>query len=136
MALSHGRAWSSASRRRLAGLVGAATVFAAMDLDRIERLVTQVLEETRAFRQEVLGKFASVDDRFAAIDDKFAAIDDKFAAIDDKFADVRRDIGLVQIAVLETAQRVTRVETKLDRMSVVQESHGARLDALEASAAE
>ncbi len=88
-----------------------------MDADRIERLVSQVLEETRAFRQETLDKFAEVNEQLAV-------------AAQERHA-LRRDVGLVQTAVLEVAKDLRRVEAKLDATI---KDHGARLDKLEGAA--
>jgi hypothetical protein len=85
-----------------------------VDPDRLENLVTQVLEEARDFRQEVRDKLARVDERFARVEERFD-----------------RDIKLLQNAVLETNERVKRVEAKLDRTVL---DHGARLDKLEGAA--
>lgn len=104
-----------------------------MNPDRIENLVTQVLEETRAFRQETNARFDAVDARFDAVDARFDGLDQTVAG-------VRRDLTLVQTAVLDLAkdlkrveQRVERVEGKLDQTIA---EHGARLDKLERSAAQ
>ncbi len=83
-----------------------------MDPDRLESLVARVLEETRAFRQEA---------------------NEKFAAADKKIEGLRRDMKLVQTAVLDVAQDVKRVEAKLDKTIA---EHGERLDNLEGTAAE
>ncbi len=89
--------------------------------DRLEKLVTQVLEETRAFRQETKEEITSLR-----------------REMKENFASVRRDIGLLQTATLENAtglkevrDDVKRVEGKLDTPI---SDHGARLDKLEGAA--
>ncbi len=67
-----------------------------MDADRVERLVSQVLEEARALRQETLAFRQEALENFAA------AAQERQAP--------RRDVGLVQTAVLEV-DRVQRRST-------------------------
>jgi hypothetical protein len=106
-----------------------------VNTDRVEALVIQVLEETRGFRQEVNERFAKVDERFAAIDGRLAGVDGRFAAMEKEmregFAEVRRDIRLLQTAVLDVTRDVRRVETKLD--TAVEQLDG-RLRRLEGAA--
>lgn len=115
--------------------------------DRVEALVTQVLEETRAFRQETIAfrqetmdrferidrRFERVDRRFDGIDRRFDGVDQRFEGVDQKIDGLRRDVTLVQTAVLDVARDVKRLETKLDPKIA---EHGARLDKLEGSAAQ
>jgi chromosome segregation ATPase len=109
-----------------------------VDPDRVERLMIQVLEETRAFRQEMNDKFAGVNDKFVEVNDKFAGVNDKFVEVNEKLVmaaqerqALRRDLDLVQAAVLEISKDVRRVEAKLDETIA---NHGARLDKLEGAA--
>lgn len=88
-----------------------------MDADRLERLVGQVLEETRAFRQEVNEKFAEVNEKFAIATQERQAL--------------RRDLGLVQSAVLDVSRDLRRVETKFDALLA---NHEERLQKLEGAA--
>lgn len=113
-----------------------------VDPDRIEKLVTQVLEETRDFRQDTSEKLATLRRDVDKVlgetrafrqetNEKFAAIDEKLAAVDESLATLRRDMGLVQTAVLDVAKDLKRVEAKLDKTIA---DHGARLDKLEGAA--
>ena len=85
--------------------------------DHVEKLVVQVLEETRAFRREVLDELRTVKGDLAL---------------------VKGDLALVKLAVTEHSREIKdlrgdmrRIEVKLD--TAVAE-HGARIDKLEGAA--
>ncbi len=92
-----------------------------VDSDRVEKLVAQILEETRTLRQETLAFRQETRETIAALDEKFTA-----------------EFKFVKLAIMEHSREikdlrgdVRRVEAKLD--SVVAE-HGARIDKLEGAA--
>lgn len=93
--------------------------------------MTQVLEETRALRQETHEKFAEVNGKFGEVNGKFDEVNEKLATAAQERQALRRDVVLVQTAVLEVAKDLKRVEAKLDETIA---SHGARLDKLEGAA--
>lgn len=64
-----------------------------MDADRLAKLVTQVLEETRDLRQEMKARLDSVDTKIDGLG---------------------RELRLVERAVVETADSMKRVEEKVD----------------------
>lgn len=110
----------------------------ALDPERLEKLVAQVLEETRAFRQEFNEKIIDfrqeVDARFAQVDARFAQVDARFAEVDEKLGELRRDLGFVQAAVLETASGLREVAKDVKRVETKLDAQGARIDKLEGAA--
>ena len=71
-----------------------------MDTDRFEKLVGQVLEETRAFRQEMSEKFHALDQKVSALDQKVTT----------EFATVNKKIDMLGGAVIDLRARVEKLE--------------------------
>ncbi len=99
-----------------------------MDAHRVEKLVAQVLDETRAFRQETNEKLANVKE-------DLANVKEDLANVKEDLANVKRDLGLVKLAVTEHSREIAelrdgqqRIEAKLDSALADQEARIIKLE--------
>jgi len=115
-----------------------------MDPDKLEKLMVQVLSEVRDLRQNTVttwalkaelqelearldAKIERLDAKVNQLDAKVERLDAKVERLDAKVEDLSQNVKFTQIAVLEVAGHVTRIDSKL-------ENHATRLDRLEGAA--
>lgn len=90
-----------------------------MDPDRLERLMLQVLDETRSLRHETNEFRQETNERFSRVERDLSGL--------------KVEMGQVKDAIRTHSKELQRIETKLDTALA---AHGARLDRLEQGAAE
>ena len=99
--------------------------------------MVQVLSEVRDLRQNTVTTWAlkaelqeleaRLDAKIERLDAKVNQLDAKVERLDAKVEDLSQNVKFTQIAVLEVAGHVTRIDSKL-------ENHATRLDRLEGAA--
>ncbi|MCL2723768.1 MAG: hypothetical protein FWD69_04965 [Polyangiaceae bacterium] len=102
-----------------------------MDAERLERLMVQVLSEVQDFRQTVADQFHELGTRMDRLETRMDRLDAKIDHVHEELSaridHVAHDVKLTQLAVLEVADEVKRINVRLD-------NHEARLIALEGAA--